>query len=135
MVDTTAEQAAEVNRGEHTRTGRHPIVARAARVAYGYARAPLLSLDPRQHRPDPPGPPLTAATQVKVTDWKWGSEESGSDERPPAPATTQSGIAAVALRITQMQEKEKLDRTSGGASEFLGGLGAQAAVVTPKDML
>ena len=54
---TTAEQAAEVNQGEHTRTGRRPIVARAARVAYGYARAPLLSLDPCQHRPDPPGPP------------------------------------------------------------------------------
>ena len=31
--------------------------ARAVRVAYGYARAPLLPPDPPRHRPDPPGPP------------------------------------------------------------------------------
>ena len=36
---------------------RRLFAARAVRVAYGYARPPLLPPDPPRHRPDPPGPP------------------------------------------------------------------------------
>ena len=36
---------------------RRLFATRAVRVAYGYARPPLLPPDPPRHRPDPPGPP------------------------------------------------------------------------------
>ena len=54
---------------------RRLFAARAVRVAYRYARAPLLPPDPPRHRPDPPGPPRRRSM------WPTGSGAGGESGR------------------------------------------------------